>query len=70
MDPRDIEALHRTLAAGIHRPGSEWRRQDEARRLGRAYIPADRNTPEKVRAWKHAVHLCAEMAAIRNKGVG
>ena len=70
MDPRDIDAIQRTVQAGIHRPGSEWRRQDEARRLGRPYIPADRDTPEKLRDWKHAVHLCAAMAAARNKGVG
>ena len=70
MDQRDIEALHRTLEAGIHRPGSEWQRQDDDRRLGKPYVPADRNTSEKLRAWKHAVHLCAEMAAARNKEVG
>ena len=70
MNHKDIEALHRTIEAGVKRPGSEWQRQDEARRLGRPYIPADRDTPEKLRDWKHAARLCEEMAAARNKGVG
>ena len=70
MDPRNIRAIQDTVQAGIHRPGSEWRRQDEARRLGKPYIPADMAEPGKQERWLNALARCAVGTAAANKGVG
>ena len=69
MDPRNIRASQDTVQAGVHRPGSEWQRQDEARRLGKPYIPADMAEPGKRERWLNALALGPTGTAANNKGV-
>ena len=69
MDPRNIRAIQATVQAGVHRPGSEWRRQNEARRLGKPYIPADMAEPGKRERWLNALALGSTGTAATNKGV-
>ena len=68
MDSRNIRAIQDTVQASIHRPGSEWQRQDEARRLGKPYIPADMAEPGKRERWLNALARRVVGTAAANKG--
>ena len=65
-DPTNRANAHLHLAEA-HLP-SEWQRQDEARRLGKPYIPADMAEPGKQERWLNA--LARVGTAASNKGVG
>ena len=53
--------------AEAHLP-SEWQKQDEARRMGKPYIPADMAEPGKRERWLNALALQSTGAAAANKG--
>ena len=70
MDPRSIEALHRTIEAGLHIPSPRLDRVLERRRAGLPdQVPADIKDPADRRRFAAAQQRCTKRRVGANKGV-